>query len=448
MLMALAAAVLAVVLTGLSFPLFNKMTGMGAGWSLLIQPRVILFILAVLIITGLLSGVYPSAYLASFNPVAVLKGNGASERDRGWFRRGLVIMQFLIASVMIIGAIVVALQMGYIRSKDLGFDKDKILLLSLNDTAVVNNVNAFMEEIRRHPAVEGTALSTSAPGRFYGKQVMTLEGNNGEMEEKAINQFFVDYDYLDVMGLTLVKGRFFDRQFGSDDETSFVVNEALVREMQWGDSVIGRKFIRGVNIQGANNPVGEVIGVVKDFNYGSLHNPVESLVLVCRENAQFMRTLSVRISGGQMAEVLDWIKEKRQEFHPAYPIEYSYLSDELDNLYREEKVIFALVIAFTALIIFIAALGLLGLSAFMTHKRTRDPQSNGGIPESDPHPVPGSVFPVGDHCQHHCLAPFFPGNAKLASEFHFPDRISFLDLYPIFAVIIGDCCHNSQLAIH
>jgi putative ABC transport system permease protein len=372
MLMALAAALLAVVLTGLSFPLFNRMTGMGAAWGLLLQPTVILFILGVLLITGLLSGVYPSAYLASFNPVSVLKGNGTSERDRGWFRRGLVIVQFLIASVMIIGAIVVALQMGYIRNKDLGFDRDKILMLNLNDTAVVNNVRAFMEEIERHPAVEGTTLSTTAPGRFYGKQVMTLEGTSGEMEEKAINNCFVNYEYKDVMGLTLVDGRFYNREFGSDENNSFVVNETLVREMQWGDSAIGRRFIFGVNIQGANNPVGEVIGVVKDFNYGSLHNPVESLVLICRDNAQFMRTLSVRVSGGQMQDVLDWIIEKRQEFHPAFPIQYSYLSDELDNLYREEKVIFALVLAFTALIIFIAVLGLLGLSAFMTHKRTRE----------------------------------------------------------------------------
>jgi putative ABC transport system permease protein len=372
MVMALLAGLLSTFLTILALPLFNIFAGKTFDYHTILQPEILLFILGISLLTGLLSGLYPATYLASFNPVAMLKGNGVSSRDRGWLRTGLVIAQFMISAVMIIGSIVVALQMGYIQKKDLGFDRDQILMLTLNDTAVINNVTAFMEEIERHPSVEGTALSTTAPGRFYGKQVMTAETNDGEMGEKAFNNCFVNYDYLDVMGLTLVEGRFYDREFGSDMTNSFVVNEALVREMQWGNKALGKKFIRGVNIQGANNPVGEIIGVVKDFNYGSLHNPVEPLVMICNENANFMRTLSIRVTGDHFQEVLEWVKEKRDEFNPAYPIQYSYLNNELKALYGEEKVIFALVISFTVLIIFIAALGLLGLSSFMTAKRTRE----------------------------------------------------------------------------
>jgi len=370
--MALCAGVLATLLTILAMPLFNSLAGKTFDFHNILQSNILLFILGVSLVTGLLSGLYPASYLASFNPVAILKGNGTSSRDRGWLRTGLVIAQFMISAVMIIGSIVVALQMGYIQRKDLGFDKDKILMLTLNDTAVINNVTAFMEEIKRNPSVEGTSLSTTAPGRFYGKQVMTAEMNDGEMGEKAFNNCFVDYDYLDVMGLKLVEGRFYDRAFGSDITNAFVVNEALVRELQWGDNALGKKFIRGVNIQGANLPTGEIVGVVKDFNYGSLHNPVEPLVLICNENANFMRTLSIRVGDGNFSEVLEWIKEKRNEFNPAYPIQYSYLSEELKALYGEEKVVLGLVLSFTVLIIFIAALGLLGLSSFMTVKRTRE----------------------------------------------------------------------------
>ncbi|MEN8156925.1 MAG: FtsX-like permease family protein [Bacteroidota bacterium] len=369
---AVMAGIAAAFLTSLALPFFNTLTGKSFDWHVLVQPAVLIFIIGVSILTGLFSGIYPATYLASFNPVSILKGNGVSEKDRGWLRRGLVIAQFLISSVMIIGSIVVALQMGYIQNKELGFDKEQILLLTLNDTSIINKVTTFMEEIERHPSVEGTAISTTVPGRFYGKQVMTAQQNNGEMIEKAFNQCFVDFDYLHVMGLTLTEGRFYDREFGSDMTTAFVVNEALVEEMQWGDEAIGKQFIRGVNIQDANNPVGEIVGVVKDFNYGSLHNPIEPLVLVCLENAQFMRTLSVRVSGDQMQEVLVWVEEQREAFNPAYPIQYSYLSDELALLYEEEQVIFALVISFTVFIIFIAALGLLGLSAFLTVKRTRE----------------------------------------------------------------------------
>ncbi|MFO7671045.1 MAG: FtsX-like permease family protein [Bacteroidales bacterium] len=369
---AITAGIVASFMTALILPVFNTLTGNSFSWHLLLQPYIVSFIIGISLVTGLLSGLYPATYLSSFNPVTILKGSGVSEKDRGWLRRGLVIVQFLISAVMIIGSGVVALQMNYIQNKDLGFDEDQILMLSLQDTAVINNVHAFMEEIERHPDVVETSISTTAPGRFYGKQVMTAEQNNGDMIEKAFNQCFVDFDYLDVMGLTLVQGRFYDREFGSDMTTAFVVNEALVKEMQWGDQAIGKKFIRGVNIQGANNPVGEIIGVVKDYNYGSLHNPVEPLVMSCQDNANFMRTLSVRLSGNQMEEVLPWIEEKRAAFNPAFPIQYSYLSDELDTLYGEERIIFALVLSFTGLIIFLSSLGLLALSAFMTAKRTRE----------------------------------------------------------------------------
>jgi putative ABC transport system permease protein len=370
--MALVAGLVAALLTTLIIPFFNNLTSKAFDWTIVLQPMVLLFILGISMLTGLLSGMYPSTYLASFNPVSILKGNGVSSSDRGWLRRGLVIVQFLISAVMVIGSIIISMQMRFIQHKDLGFDKEQILLLSMNDSAVFNNVNAFMEEIERHPAVQETALSTTAPGRFTGKRVMTAEDASGEMQEKAFNNIVVNYEYLDVMGMELVAGRFYDRDFGSDQTNSVVINEALARDMQWGENAVGKKFIMGVNIQGANNPEAEVIGVVKDFNYGSLHNPVEPLVMVCNDNAQFMRQLHINANPGQMPEALAWVEEKRNEFNPAYPIQYSYLSDELDALYEEEKIVFALVISFTILIIFIAALGLLGLSAFMTVKRTRE----------------------------------------------------------------------------
>jgi putative ABC transport system permease protein len=370
--MALVAGLLAAFITIAVLPLFNDLTSSVFNWRLLLQPPVFLFILGISLITGILSGLYPSIYLASLNPVRILKGNGISSSDRGWLRRGLVIVQFLISAVMVIGSIIIALQLRYIQHKDLGFDVEKIILVTLNDTAVLNNVNAFREEIERHPAIEETALSYTAPGRFFGKNAMTAEDKNGEMQEKVFNNIITNYEYLDAMGMEMAEGRFYSREFGSDETNSVVVNEALVREMQWGDKAIGKKFIVGVNIEGANNPEAEIIGVVKDFHYGSLHNPIQPLVFICRADAPFLRVLHVRVNNNQMQEALEWIKEKRAAFNPSYPFQYSYLSDELDALYEEEQVVFTLVISFTVLIIFIAALGLLGLSAFMTVKRTHE----------------------------------------------------------------------------
>ncbi len=370
--MALVAGLLAAFITIAVLPLFNDLTSSVFNWRLLLQPPVFLFILGISLITGFLSGMYPSIYLASFNPVRMLKGNGVNSSDRGWLRRGLVIVQFLVSAVMVIGSIIIALQLRYIQHKDLGFDDEKIILVTLNDTAVFNNVNAFREEIERHPAIEETALSFTAPGRFFGKNAMTAEDKNGEMQEKVFNNIITNYEYLDAMGMEMAEGRFYSREFGSDETNSVVVNEALVREMQWGDKAIGKKFIVGVNIEGANIPEAEIIGVVKDFHYGSLHNPIQPLVFICRGDAPFLRILHVRVNNNQMQEALEWIKEKRAAFNPSFPFQYSYLSDELDALYEEEQVVFTLVISFTVLIIFIAALGLLGLSAFMTVKRTHE----------------------------------------------------------------------------
>jgi len=281
-------------------------------------------------------------------------------------------VQFLISAVMVIGSISIALQMRFIQNKDLGFESEKILLLTLNDTAVFNNLNAFTEEIKRHPAVEETTLSFTAPGRNHGKGVIMIEDNNGEMQEMTFNQIFTNHTYLDVMGIPLVAGRFYDREFGSDQDNSIVVNEAVVRAMQWGDNALGKKFKLAPNVQNITTPDAEVIGVVQDYNYGSLHNPIEPLVLVLRENAQVLRLLHIRVNNDQMQEALQWVVEKRDAFNPSYPIQYSYLNEELDALYEEEHVVFSLVISFTILIIFIAALGLLGLSSFMTVKRTRE----------------------------------------------------------------------------
>jgi len=283
-----------------------------------------------------------------------------------------VIVQFLISAVMVIGSIIIALQMRFIQNKDLGFDSEQILLLTLNDTSIVNNANAFIEEIERHPAVEETALSFTTPGRFHGKNVMMAEDNNGEMQEMTFNRIVTNHEYIDVMGIPIVQGRFFDRDFSSDQDNSIVVNEAVVKAMKWGENAVGKKFKLAPNVQNITTPDAEIIGVLKDYNYGTLHNPIEPLVFSLNDNAQFLRLLHIRVASDNMQDVLNWIEEQRDAFNPSYPIQYSYLSDELNALYEEEKIVLALVLSFTFLIMFIAALGLLGLSAFMTVRRTRE----------------------------------------------------------------------------
>jgi len=374
MITAILAAAVALILIMILLPVFNSFSEKAFTLGDIFRPGILLFICGLTLVMGLLSGLYPAYYLASFNPVAIMKGGSEGLKEKGILRRVLVVSQFVISAAMIVGTIVVASQLLYMRNKPLGFDKDQLITLQLNDSAIVNNVDAFKAELLRSPVIEGVARSTSVPGRFFGKQVMTVEDGNGEMMEKTVNSVFVDYDFIDVYGLKLKdqpNARKFSKEFGSDPQSAFIINEAVAREFNHGESSVGKRFRPGVSLDGQGPPEGEVIGVVEDFHYASLHNPVDGIVLRVNEGP-FLRNMSVRFAKGQGAQALEWIKQTRETFNPSYPVQYSFLDEEIDKLYRQEKIIFSLFIAFTVLVLFISAIGLLGLSSFMTAKRTKE----------------------------------------------------------------------------
>jgi len=373
MITAFMAGIIGTALVLIFLPVFNGSSDKSFEISVVFQPLVILYILGLILLTGILSGIYPASYLSSFNPVAILKGASTGKSEKGILRKMLVISQFAISAFMIIGAIVVALQLNYIRNTPLGFDKEKIIAIQLNDSSIINNIDAFREELKRNPNIEGTSLSTSLPGRFVGKSVMSMENSIGEMEDKAIDNLIVDYDFLDVLGIKIKEGgRNFSREFGEDQEMAFIINEALAREYNLGEDAVGKRFRPGVNLDGDGPAEGKIIAVVEDFHYSSLHNPVKGMVLRLNDNANFMRTLSVRTNGQNTAETLSWIENKREEFNTTFPFEYTFLEDEIDELYAQEGIIYTLFITFTILVLLISAIGLLGLSAFMTAKRTRE----------------------------------------------------------------------------
>ena len=368
------AGVIALFLMMLVLNSFNGFSDKSFQISDIFQWKVLLTIVGLSLFTGLLSGLYPAYYLASFNPVAIMKGGSDGLREKGIIRRILVISQFVISAFMIIGTIVVATQLHYMRNKALGFDKEQIITVQLNDTIIVNNAEAFKEELKRSPAIEGVARSTSVPGRFFGKSVMTVENGEGNTIEQTIDNMIVDYDFIDVYGIKLKNdpnARNFSKEFGTEAESSFIINEAVGRQFNHEGKSVGKRFRPGVLIDGEGAAEGKIIAVVEDFHYTSLHNPVNGLVLRVNE-AAFMRTLSVRFVEGKSSEALEWINEVRETFNPSYPIEYAFLDDEIEKLYAQEKIIYSLFIAFTVLVLLISAIGLLGLSSFMTAKRTKE----------------------------------------------------------------------------
>lgn len=201
---------------------------------------------------------------------------------------------------------------------------------------------------------------------------MRMEGEDGEMEEHAINSMLIDYDFPKLLGITLDTGRFYQRSMGTDNKNAFVINEAAVREYNWQDNPLGKKFQYNINLDGTAGRMGEIVGVVKDFNYKSLHNPVEPLVFILTSYPENLHNLAVRIRPGTGKSSVEWIRKVREEFNPYYPFDYYFLSDKLNEQYEVDAKMSKIFMVFTILILFVAALGLLGLSAFITQQKTRE----------------------------------------------------------------------------
>jgi putative ABC transport system permease protein len=364
--------IISLVLVYLLLPFFNTLTGKILHFGFSSTPELIAASLGIAIIVGLLSGTYPAFFLSSFNPVVVLKGTPEVIGGKGTFRKALVVLQFTISVFMTIGALAISSQLRYMRNTDLGFNKDNLIVMTVRDTTLRKNMTSFMEELNKNPDITGTALSTSNPGQQMGIQVMRMESDSGGMTDKALNNYFIDWDYIDLLGINIKSGRNYSRDMGTDITKGFIINEAAAKELGWGEDALGKKFQFGINLDGTSARDGEIIGVVKDYHYTSLHNKIDPLVLLLQDNVRFLPFLNIRTTGNNTDKVIEYIDQTRKDFGDIFPFDYKFITENLDEYYKVEIMAGRIFKYFTILTIFIAALGLLGLSAFMAQQKTRE----------------------------------------------------------------------------
>jgi putative ABC transport system permease protein len=369
---ALISYILSLILVTLLLPVFNDLSGKSLHFGLGSMKEVALAGLLITLVVGVVSGLYPAFYLSRFNPLVVLKGLATGGSGGGSFRKALVLVQFTISVVMIIGTLVVSGQLKFMKTSDLGFDKDNILVMTVRDTTLQRSFESFREEIMTHPEILGAAQSNSNPGSNVGIVVQRIEGDGGALHDKAVNLYGIDYHYVDLMGIEIIQGRNYDRSMGTDISKAFIINEVAANEFGWGEDALGKRWQFGIQLDGPPQRDGEVIGVFKDFHYASLHNKIEPIVLILQDNPLRLPLFNIRTTGHNTEEVIEFIDEKRKEFGDRYPFDYHFLSENLDEYYREEAVIGKIFGYFTILTVFIASLGLLGLSAFMAQRRTRE----------------------------------------------------------------------------
>jgi putative ABC transport system permease protein len=368
--MAVIALVIALCAVFILLPDFNQLSGKSLEFSLFTQPFIIGMVLLITLLVGILSGSYPSFYLSSFIPMTVLRGTASKTgRKSGFLRKVLVVIQFFIAIIMIIGTIVVSSQLSFLRNTDMGFKKDDLVVLEMQDSTFRSKSEAFKQELLQNPDIVSATNSIGVPGDIQWIQVLRVERQEG-MAEMALILAQTDYDYVKTMGMEIVRGRDFDKNMGTDKEQAVIINETGVKTLGWEDNPIGKKLQYGFDLQGNPGRMMKVIGVVKDFHFRSLHNKIEPIIFFISEVPRYQMT--VRLKERKEKEALAFIGEKWNSFGAGRPFDYKYVTQILDNQYIGEKKIGVIFNIATIVTIFIALLGLLGLSSFVTEQRTKE----------------------------------------------------------------------------
>ncbi|WP_461081359.1 ABC transporter permease [Spirosoma flavus] len=349
------ALLFAVTLTQLAIPFFNDLLTIQLQISW--QESLALAACSWLIVT-LLGGLYPAFVLSGYQPVAVLKGTLSGYGHAPWFRKSIIVFQFVLAVTMIAGVLVIHRQMDYMQTYDIGFTRDQILSMYLpEDSTVRAGATALANSLKQRSEIEAVTLGS---GLANGPMVMasTTILSHGKKREVMSNYMFIDDTFLPLLNIHLKAGRNLSSQTKSDLKGGFLVNEAFMKLAGWKNGV-------GQTIDGFGHK-GEVVGVVKNFNYQSLHNPVEPVVLIY--NTFPINNVMLRIKPAN----LDVVKSIWQQHYPAYPFEYSFLDDSFAEQYRKDRLMISVFNGFAGLTVLVSCLGLFGLVAFTTQRRTKE----------------------------------------------------------------------------
>lgn len=364
----LIALTLSIILIYALLPAFNSLANKHLPFSYVLQAPVILSLLGITLFAGIVGGSYPAFYLSSFNPVNVLKGKLAARGGSVFFRRGLVVLQFSISIFMLISTLVVFDQLSYMRNKDLGFDKERVIRLTMSERELRQKSETLVQRLRQTPEVAGVGTASSAPGRGIGKNLMKVEDNEGKLVDRGVDLYSSDFEFIKTMGMEIVTGRDFSRDVSSDTTYAVLVNEAMVRRMAWDDP-IGKKFI----FQGAgpNNSDIEkrVVGVVKDYHQNSLYEEIEPLMIILSDQNYLVL---VRTTEGDVRQSLAAVEKVWKEMFPNHTFQYDFLDQDFNSQYTADEKRSLIFTVFSSLTIAIACLGLLGLAAFTTEQRTKE----------------------------------------------------------------------------
>jgi len=367
----LLAFLLAIIIVILLLPMFNSVSGKHIVFSLSADWPLLLGFCLLALVAGLIAGSYPAFYLSSFNPVKVLKGKLTNSLAVVSIRKGLVVFQFIISIVLIIATVVISKQMHYLRTADLGFDKDQQIVIPLRSKVSKTMYASFKNELKSNSHVLSVGASQYYPGIFNPSDDNLYKEGNTINDAKRTRMNWVDGDFLQTLNLKLAAGRLFDSHIKADTGNRIVLNENAVREVGYASpqKALGHK----VYLDYRGKPYGfEIIGVVKDFHFEDLHMPLTPFGFqMLNENGDFNYVM-VHARVGDAVQVIKFAQNIWRKYNANEPFEYTFLDDQFQKNYDADNRLSGIVIYSTVVAILIACLGLFGLAAFSAEQRTKE----------------------------------------------------------------------------
>jgi putative ABC transport system permease protein len=356
--------IFALIFIKATLPYFNNLLGTNLTLNLFTSWYTIPVLVLFSLVVSFLAGSYPALFLSSFNPYEVLKGSVKNSRQNGRLRRVLVVFQFAVSILLIIGTMIMYRQIKFMLNKDVGFNKEQLIVIN-RAGALGTKVKSFKESVKGIPGVISIASSTAVPGRNNNNNGYMMEGRKDETFLMQTN--WIDYDYLETYGMTLVSGRSFNESFTTDQQAC-LLNESAVKNFSITD-LEKTRIIQPGQSGAINMPV---IGVVKNFNFESLRNPIQPYIFKFKTDEVLWGYLSVKLSAQNYSKTISEIEKVWKEYTANNPLQYYFVDEDFEQMYIQEKQNAQMAVIFSILAIFIASLGLFGLTSFTVEQRTRE----------------------------------------------------------------------------